>query len=131
MTDAQTVCDILESIVDVTFEPHDLLRARIPNSMMLMQAVLGLEARLSATIDLSRLDYDATVGDLVGIIEKRAESDQAADPDHEISLSPIQIAYLLGSEEDIELGGQSTFIYAEAAFETSAHEVAAAVRTIA
>lgn len=129
MSDVLRVCQVLESIIGVTFSPDDYLRARIPNSMMLMQAVLMLEDQLGVSIDLTKLDYNATVADLTKVLVVRKESSVEQNA-QEVALSPIQIAYLLGSETDLELGGQATFIYVESSYSVGAREVVNAVESV-
>lgn len=123
----------------VPFAPDDVLRLRVPNSLMLMQAVFALESQLDVSVDLSALDYSATVCDLVDTFEAptraaapalmptRGAAPAAAEP---LSLTPIQTAYLLGSEPDLELGGQATFMYAEASYDCTAEALAAAARLV-
>jgi amino acid adenylation domain-containing protein len=128
--ETQRVCRILESVIGIPFEPDSLLRALVPNSLMLVQAILALEGELGVSVDMASLDYDATVADLAAALTAEVDAVPADPGSDEIALSPIQTAYLLGSEDDIELGGQATFIYAEASYDCSADRLASAVEAV-
>lgn len=145
MSPLSRTCAILEESMGVPFAPDDVLRLRVPNSLMLMQAVFALESQLDVSVDLSALDYSATVNDLVGTFEAPTRDvalipaptvalaptrDSALAPAPTVALTPIQTAYLLGSEPDLELGGQATFMYAEASYDCTAEALAAAARLV-
>ena len=125
------VCKVLESITAIPFEPDSMLRMLVPNSLILVQAMFALESELGATIDMASLDYNATPTDLANALILKSEEDEKVETeDEEIPLSPIQTAYLLGSEDDIELGGQATFIYAEASYECSRGDLLSAIQIV-
>lgn len=129
MSNELKVCDILEGILGITFKPSDLLRTRIPNSLMLMQAILALESHMEVCVDLAELTFDATVADLADALVPKRETFSMSET-REVALTPIQTAYLLGAEDDIELGGQTTFIYTEASYDCSAQCLGEAIDAV-
>lgn len=122
--------------------PHQdiLLRDYIPNSLTFIQILLALEEGFGIALDYSQFGYDATVGDLVAIIHDNltkgsqqnsiSSISDSDDVDENIPLNPIQVAYILGSEPDIELGGQATFIYMETCHQHTAADVYEAITSI-
>ena len=131
MENTLEVCKVLESITAIPFEPDSMLRMLVPNSLILVQAMFALESELGATIDMASLDYNATPTDLANALILKSEEDEKVETEDEgIPLSPIQTAYLLGSEDDIELGGQATFIYAEASYECSRGDLLSAIQIV-
>ena len=122
--------------------PHQdiLLRDYIPNSLTFIQILLALEEGFGIALDYSQFGYDATVGDLVAIIHDNltkgsqqnsfSSIGDSDDVDENIPLNPIQVAYILGSEPDIELGGQATFIYMETCHQCTAADVYEAITSI-
>ena len=109
------------------------LRDHIPNSLTFLQMLLALEDEYGVTIDYGAMDPGVTVADLAAVIDAArggadagsaagaaagadpavatGESDDGcagkngAGPADAVPLNPIQTAYLLGADEDIELRG--------------------------
>ncbi|MGV0421678.1 amino acid adenylation domain-containing protein [Corynebacterium simulans] len=134
------------------------LRDHIPNSLTFLQMLLALEDEYGVTIDYAAMDPGVTVADLAAVIDAArggadagsaagaaagadpavatGESDDGcagkngAGPADAVPLNPIQTAYLLGADEDIELGGQATYIYAESRHDYSLPQVEEAVRAV-
>ena len=149
-----------ESIADaigVHLDSADVkLRDHIPNSLTFLQMLLALEDEYGVSIDYAAMDPGATVADLAATIDAARggadagsaagaaadpaaatdESDDGgagkngADPADAVPLNPIQTAYLLGADEDIELGGQATYIYAESRHDHPLPQVEEAVQAV-
>lgn len=129
--------EILQAVRRVLFEVagvdgvslDTVLRDQIPNSLTFVQLLLALENTFSIKFDYSHFDYDSTVASLVSYIQQtpmgEAPPTQDSGDGHAmaLALNAIQTAYILGADEDIELGGQATFIYSEVLFKTSAHQL--------
>lgn len=107
------------------------LRDAIPNSLALLQLLMAVEERYGCRLDHAGLAHAASLRDLAGAVRAAGARGRGAEGAAEpgaIPLNPIQIAYLLGDDPDLELGGQATFIYLETVHDGTAGPVAERIR---
>ena len=157
---ADDVLETIETAIGVRLDSADtVLRNWIPNSLTFLQMLLALQDEYAVSIDYGSLNPDVTSAELAGIIETARQrsdlepantiatasdhsavatgeqhTDFAADQTEHcadfIPLNPIQTAYLLGADKDIELGGQATYVYTESWHDYPPCQVAEAVQTV-
>ena len=149
----QTVRSIIRARTGVTVDSGaERLAGAVPNSMALVGVLTACEDAFDVRIDYGSLNRSTTLDQFVEIIE-RAGREGLGDEDGPppaapavrarrppagtgaggpigIPMNPMQVAYLLGGAEGIELGGQATFVYLEALLPVGADEAAAAVRGV-
>lgn len=134
----QTVRSIIHARTGVMVGSDDeRLAAVIPNSMAFMGVLTACEDELGVLVDFSRLSRGTTIRQFAELLQSGRQQEQAGPEQEEdaggplnVAMNPMQVAYLLGGSEGIELGGQATFVYFEAVFPFEPARVLAAVEEV-
>lgn len=144
VTDLDRIAAIIEERCGICVsDPAEPLRHAVAHSLSFLQILLDIEESFDCALDYSCFSYDVTLKDLLESVKEAQSSAQrgaqgaaAQEPagsretPDEIPLNPMQIAYLLGDDPDLELGGQATFIYLETCHWQSEDDVLRAVRHV-
>ncbi|MDR2378595.1 MAG: amino acid adenylation domain-containing protein, partial [Bifidobacteriaceae bacterium] len=150
-----TVVDALARVIQTktgaVADASERLASAIPNSLAFMEVIAQCEDEFGVLIDPARLTRATTVGQFAEIVEtarsagcRRLEPPPAPGPaagspaaatgpgraTTRVGMNPMQVAYLLGANEGVELGGQATLIYFEARLPCSAATAAKAVERL-
>ena len=115
------------------------LRETIVHSLTFLQVIMDIEERCKRSLDYSSFDVNTSLDELIDIVvsAKALNSPESQSPpetqqtlEEGIPLNPMQIAYLMGDDPDLELGGQATLIYLETHHSQPSSEVYKAVSDV-
>lgn len=133
MITSEDIAQLAEDICGVVpRDANEPLRDAIPNSLALLQLLMAAEEKWGCQLDYSALTHTSTVADLATACTAALGTEHlaAVNDGDAIPLNPIQVAYLLGDDPDIELGGQATFIYLETHHAAEQDELADVIRRV-